>query len=74
MQVKQPGLFSRGKVLLGQPAPHVTPDTLLAELSNAWAPRSFQVYKSALIARSDSISLACIHGCRRMKPRSVSKR
>ncbi len=49
MQVKQPGLFSRGKVLLGQPAPHVTPDTLLQELSNAWAPRGFQVYKSALI-------------------------
>ncbi|CAN5436931.1 hypothetical protein BH11MYX1_BH11MYX1_48740 [soil metagenome] len=49
MQIKQPGLFSRGKLALGQPAPHITPDTLLQELSNAWAPRGFQVYKSALM-------------------------
>ena len=49
MQVQPPGLFSRGKLSLGQPAPHITPDTLLQELSNAWAPRGFQVYRSALI-------------------------
>ncbi len=49
MQIKPPGLFSRGKIILGQPAPHITPDTLLQELTQAWAPRGFQVYKSALI-------------------------
>lgn len=49
MQIKPPGLFSRGKISLGHPAPHINPDTLLAELTHAWAARGFQVYKSALI-------------------------
>ncbi len=48
MQVHPPGLFSRGKIVFGQHAPHVTPETLHQELSNAWAPRGLQVYKSAL--------------------------
>lgn len=49
MQVKPPGMFSRGKINLGMPAPHITPDSLLQELQRAWAPSGFQVYKSALI-------------------------
>lgn len=49
MQIKQPGMFSRGRLALGQPAPHITPDTLLQELTTAWAPHGFQVYKSALV-------------------------
>lgn len=48
MQVTPPGLFSRGKINLGQLAPHITPDSLLQELQRAWAPSGFQVYKSAL--------------------------
>jgi hypothetical protein len=49
MQIKPPGLLSRGKIILGRPAPHITPDALLQELTQAWAPRGFTVYKSALI-------------------------
>ena len=48
MQIKPPGMFSRGKISLGRPAPHITPDSLAHELGNAWAPRGFEVYKSAL--------------------------
>jgi hypothetical protein len=49
MQISQPGLFSRGKIKLGRPGPHITPDSLLAELSNTWKPQGFEVYKSALV-------------------------
>ncbi len=49
MQIKPPGLFTRGKLVLGQPAPHITPDSLAQELSQSWAPRGFEVYKTALI-------------------------
>lgn len=49
MQIKPPGLFSRGKMVLGFPAPHITPDALAFELQRAWAPSGFQVYKSALV-------------------------
>ena len=49
MQIKQPGLFSRGRIILGRPAPHVTPDSLLTELTQVWKPRGFTVYKSALV-------------------------
>ena len=48
MQIKPPGLFSRGKIILNGPSPHVTPDSLLQELTNSWSPRGFTVYKSAL--------------------------
>jgi len=49
MQIKPPGLFSRGRISLGLPAHHITPDSLLQELGRAWAPQGFTVYKSALI-------------------------
>ena len=49
MQIKPPGLFSRGKIAIGFPAHHITPDSLVDELGRAWAPQGFTVYKSALI-------------------------
>lgn len=49
MQIKPPGMFSRGKLVLDQAAPHITPDSLVQELSRSWAPRGFEVYKTALI-------------------------
>lgn len=48
MQIKPPGMFSRGKLVLERSAPHITPDSLVEELTRAWAPRGFEVYKSAL--------------------------
>ncbi|HTJ44635.1 MAG TPA: hypothetical protein VL463_21165 [Kofleriaceae bacterium] len=48
MQIKKPGLFSRGKIILDRPSPHITPDSLLNELTQNWGPRGFTVYKSAL--------------------------
>ncbi|HEY4182448.1 MAG TPA: hypothetical protein VGM90_36705 [Kofleriaceae bacterium] len=48
MQIKPPGMFSRGKITLGRPAPHINPDSLVFELTNVWKPRGFEVYKSAL--------------------------
>jgi hypothetical protein len=48
MKISQPGMFSRGKISLG-PAPHITPDSLLQELTASWAPQGFKVYKSALL-------------------------
>jgi hypothetical protein len=47
MKITPPGLFSRGKISLG-PASHITPDSLLQELTSVWAPQGFTVYKSAL--------------------------
>ena len=47
MQIKQPGMFSRGKITLG-PSPHITPESLAHELGQAWAPRGFNIYKSSL--------------------------
>lgn len=49
MQIKPPGLFSRGKIAIGFPAQHITTQTLVDELSRAWAPQGFTVYRSALI-------------------------
>ncbi len=49
MQIKQPGGFSRGKIILGGPAPHITPEALLQELTQYWGSQGFQVYKSALV-------------------------
>ena len=48
MKITPPGLFSRGKINLG-PAPHITPDSLLHELTTSWASQGFSVYKSALV-------------------------
>jgi hypothetical protein len=48
MKITPPGLFSRGKISVG-PAPHITPDSLLHELTNAWGPQGFTLYKSGLI-------------------------
>ena len=49
MEIKPPGLFSRGKIIIGFPAPHITTQTLVDELGRAWGPQGFQVYRSALI-------------------------
>jgi hypothetical protein len=49
LQLKPPGLFSRGKILLGVPAPHITVDSLVQELGQAWAPQGYTVYKTALL-------------------------
>jgi hypothetical protein len=49
MQITPPGAFSRGKITLGTTAPHITPDSLLQELTQQWGPQGFQVYKSALV-------------------------
>ena len=49
MQIKPPGGFSRGKITLGGPAPHITPDALLQELTQYWGANGFTVYKSALV-------------------------
>lgn len=48
MQIKPPGAFSRGKLILSGPFPHITPDSLTQELTQQWGPRGFTVYKSAL--------------------------
>lgn len=48
LQLKPPGLFSRGKILLGVPAHHITPDSLVQELGQAWASQGYTVYKTAL--------------------------
>jgi hypothetical protein len=42
-------MFSRGKINLGRPAPHITPDSLLQELTQVFQQQGFEVYKSALI-------------------------
>jgi hypothetical protein len=48
MQIKDPGWFSRGSVMLPS-NPAVTPDSLVAELQQAWGPRGYEVYKTALV-------------------------
>jgi len=48
MQIKDAGFWSRGTATL-PPSPHITPDTLLQDLTQAWGPRGFEVYKTALI-------------------------
>jgi len=48
MQIKPPGGFSRGQIILGMPAPHITPQSLLQELTQQWGPRGFKVYASSL--------------------------
>ncbi len=48
MQINDPGFFSRGSCVLPY-SPHITPDTLLQELQQAWGPRGYEVYKTALI-------------------------
>ena len=49
MEIKPPGLFSRGKIIFGGPAPHITPESLLQELTQYWGSQGFQVYQSKLI-------------------------
>ena len=48
MKITPPGFFSRGKISVG-PAPHITPESLLQELTNVWGSQGFKVYKSALV-------------------------
>ena len=48
MQIKDPGWFSRGKIIL-PPSPQVTPDSLLQDLQQAFGPQGCEVYKTALI-------------------------
>ncbi len=48
MQIKDPGLFSRGKITLA-PSAHVTPDALMAELQQVWGTQGFEVYRTALL-------------------------
>jgi len=48
MQIKDPGFFSRGAIVL-PPSPHITPDTLLQDLQQAFGGRGCEVYKTALI-------------------------
>ena len=48
MHVKPPGGFSRGQINLGYPAPHITADSLLQELTQRWGAGGFKVYKSSL--------------------------
>jgi hypothetical protein len=48
MQIKPPGAFSRGKLILSGSFPHITPDSLLQELTQQWGPRGFTVFKSML--------------------------
>jgi len=48
MQIKDPGMFSRGKILL-PPSPHINADSLMQELQNSWGGQGFTVYKTALI-------------------------
>jgi hypothetical protein len=50
MQVRPPGAFSRGKLILAGQFPHITPDSLLQELSQQWGPQGFTVYRSSLPA------------------------
>ena len=48
MDIRDPGLFSRGRITLPL-SQHITPDSLLQELTQAWGPRGFEVYKTALV-------------------------
>jgi hypothetical protein len=48
MQIKDPGWFSRGKIML-PPSPQVSPDSLLQDLQQAFGPQGCEVYKTALI-------------------------
>ncbi|NUP08754.1 MAG: hypothetical protein HOW73_22120 [Polyangiaceae bacterium] len=48
MQIRDPGFFSRGSIQL-PPSPHVTPDSLLQELQQAFSGKGYEVYKTALI-------------------------
>jgi len=48
MQIKNPGWFGRGQIIL-PPSPHLTPDSLLAELQSRWGNQGCEVYKTALI-------------------------
>jgi len=49
MQIKPPGLLSRGKIILDGPAPHITPEALCQELARQWEPQGYSVYQSKLI-------------------------
>jgi hypothetical protein len=48
MQIKEAGFWTRGTITL-PPSPHITPETLMQELTQSWGPRGYEVYKSALI-------------------------
>ena len=47
MQIKDAGFWTRGTATL-PPSPHITPETLLHDLTQYWAPHGFEVYKSGL--------------------------
>ena len=48
MQIKDPGFFSRGKVIL-PPSPDLTVDAVLQELTQFTQAKSYDIYKTALI-------------------------
>ncbi len=48
MQYSDAGFWSRGNIMLS-PSPHITPDSLLQDLTQAFRPRGCEVYKTALI-------------------------
>ena len=48
MQIKDAGFWTRGTATL-PPSPHITPETLIQDLQQAWGPRGYEVYKTALI-------------------------
>ncbi|MEM1032983.1 MAG: hypothetical protein AAF928_18095 [Myxococcota bacterium] len=48
IQVKPPGLFSRGKLTL-PPSPHITKEALVHQLNQSWGARGFEAYPSKLI-------------------------
>lgn len=49
MQIKPPGLFSRGKISLDASVQHISTDSLIQELTQAWAPQGYTVYRTALL-------------------------
>ena len=48
MQYSDAGFWPRGNIMLS-PSPHITPDSLLQDLTQAFRPRGCEVYKTALI-------------------------
>jgi hypothetical protein len=48
MQIKDAGFWSRGAATL-PPSPHITPETLIQDLTQAFGPRGYTAYKTALI-------------------------
>jgi hypothetical protein len=48
MQIKDAGFWTRGTATLPS-SPHITPESLINDLQQAWGPRGYEVYKTALI-------------------------